>query len=52
MNDKLKRAIVSIIIGMVIYFIGEYLASTDVEMGLAYVAGTIAGGCYWIGSRE
>lgn len=26
----------------------EALAHSDVEMGLAYVAGVIVAGCYWI----
>lgn len=52
MKNKLIRAVIAVFIGIIIYFIGEALANSDVEMGLAYVAGVLGAGLYWIGSKE
>ena len=52
MKNKIIRALVSVLIGIVIYFIGEALANSDVEMGLSYVAAVLGAGLYWIGSKE
>lgn len=52
MSNKSKRGITSIIVGIVVFLIGGFVVSTDTGMGLSCVAGAIAGGCYWIGSKE
>ena len=46
------RAIVTILIIIVLWFIGDYfIAYTNDGVALAYVGAIIGGGCFWIGSR-
>ena len=52
MKDKIIRALVSVAVGVVVYFIGESIAYTDEGVVVAYLAGVIAAGCCWIGSKE
>lgn len=52
MKDKVIRALVSVAVGVVVYFIGESRVYTDDGTIVAYLAGVIAAGCYWIGSKE
>ncbi len=51
MNDIKKRGIISIVLAVVIFFVGAFIASNDISVGLAFLAAIIGGGCFWMGSR-
>ena len=55
MNKILKRAIISIIIGAVVYVMGGLIINVAYDANLQaifYLSGIIAAGCYWIGSNN
>lgn len=52
MKDIKKRIFFSILITVVLWFIGDNLVGfTNEGIALAYVGAIIGGGCFWIGSR-
>ncbi|MBQ8504199.1 MAG: hypothetical protein IJ491_07970 [Clostridia bacterium] len=52
MKDIKIRGICSILIAVVLWFIGDALVgATNESIALAYVGAIIGGGCFWIGSR-
>lgn len=56
MNKTLKRALISVAVAIAVYWIGDYVAgyygSNYNNLGQVYLAAVIAGGCYWLGSKE
>ena len=56
MNDKLKRAIVSIVVLVAIYFIsGLVIGWSGYDMyleAIKFLTAVIGAGCYWIGSND
>jgi len=57
MNNKIKRAIVAVIILVIVYFVGDiFLVSAPaydaVVKAIEFLAAVVAAGCYWIGSNE
>ena len=52
MKNILLRAIISIFIFAVLWWIGDYyVVATNDGYAVAYVGAIIGGGCFWIGSR-
>ncbi len=52
MKSIKKRALFSIIIAVILWFIGyNLIGTTDTGIALAYIGAIIGGGCFWIGSR-
>ncbi len=46
------RAIITVLITIVLWFIGDNLVgATNDSIALAYVGAIIGGGCFWIGSK-
>ena len=56
MKNIAKRAIVSIVIGAVVFLLGGLITrwtAYDMYMqAIFYLSGVIAAGCYWIGSNN
>ena len=56
MNDKLKRAIISIVLLAAIYFISGFVigwSGYDMYLeAIKFLTAVIGAGCYWIGSNE
>lgn len=56
MNSKIKRAIISVVVFLVIYFAsGPIIGWTEFDMylqGMEFLAAVIGAGCYWVGSNE
>jgi len=56
MSKIVKRAIVSVVIGIVVYFFGRLvvgMVSYDAYLeAIFYLSGVIAASCYWIGSAN
>ena len=56
MNTKIKRAIISVIVFVVIYFLSAFLIrwhNYDMYLeALKVLIAVIGAGCYWIGSNE
>ena len=56
MNKTLKRALIAVAVAVVVFLIGDFLVG-DYGPGYSneaqvYIAAVIAGGCYWIGSKD
>ena len=56
MNTKIKRAIISVIVFVVIYFLtGVIIRWSNYDMyleALKVLTAVIGAGCYWVGSNE
>ncbi|MBQ8917730.1 MAG: hypothetical protein IJ044_03315 [Oscillospiraceae bacterium] len=56
MNKTIKRAIISVVVFIIIYFVSPYIIGwTAYDMylkAIEFLAAVIAAGCYWIGSNE
>ena len=57
MKNSKVRAIVSVLVAFITFIIGyivlnSLIAIGDICMGLIYVGAIIAGGCFWIGSKQ
>ena len=56
MDSKIKRAIISVIVGVVVYIlccVCGYHGSYDMYLqALKMLTAVIGAGCYWIGSNE
>lgn len=56
MKDTIKRALISVAVFLVIYFLsGPIIGWTNYDMylkGIEFLAAVIGAGCYWIGSNE
>lgn len=56
MDDKIKRAIISIAVFVVIYFLFDFMLKFDgydvYVDALGILTAVIGAGCYWIGSNE
>ena len=56
MNTKIKRAIISVIVFVVIYFLAVFIIRwNNYDMYLEAIkvlTAVIGAGCYWIGSNE
>ena len=57
MKNIKVRAIVSVLVTIITFIIGcivlnSMIAIGDICMGLIYVGAIIAGGCFWIGSKQ
>ena len=51
------RAIISLLITITTFFFGYFIISNMIAIGviciaLVYVSAVIAGGCFWIGSKQ
>ncbi len=56
MKNKIKRAVISVVIFAVIYILSGYIYSWgwlayDIQ-AIVFLAAVIGAGCYWIGSNE
>ena len=56
MNSKIKRAIISVIVGAVVYIlcvcVYRYGGYDEYLQALKMLTAVIGAGCYWIGSNE
>ena len=56
MNTKIKRAIISVIVFVVIYFLTGFIirwSNYDMYLeALKVLTAVIGAGCYWVGSNE
>ena len=56
MNTKIKRAIISVIVFVVIYFLAGFIirwSNYDMYLeALKVLTAVIGAGCYWIGRNE
>ena len=56
MNTKIKRAIISVIVFVVIYFLAGFIirwSYYDMYLeALKVLTAVIGAGCYWVGSNE
>lgn len=56
MNQSMKRAILSVIVFAVVYFLFDVLLKSNAYNvyldGLRISTAVLGAGCYWIGSRE
>ena len=56
MNTKIKRAIISVIVFVVIYFLAGFIirwSNYDMYLeALKVLTAVIRAGCYWVGSNE
>ena len=52
MKNMKIRAIITVLITVVLWLIGDNLVgATNDSVALAYVGAIIGGGCFWIGSK-
>lgn len=57
MKNKIKRAVISVVIFTVIYILSGYIigwgrwTTYDIKT-IVFLAAVIGAGCYWIGSNE
>ncbi len=57
MKNKIKRAVISVVIFAVIYILSGYIIGwwswpTYDTKAIPFLAAVIGAGCYWIGSNE
>ena len=57
MKNTKVRAIVSVLVAIITFIVGyivlnSMIAIGDICMGVIYVGAIIAGGCFWIGSKQ
>ena len=56
MKDTAKRAMITVIVFLIIYFLsGPIIGWTSYDMylkGIEFLAAVIGAGCYWIGSNK
>lgn len=56
MDNKIRRAIVAVIVSVVVYFVSDLLIGWNgydrYLEAIKVLTGVIGAGCYWIGSNE